>query len=333
MKLEQLGWNAEFERALTERLGDNRSGFMPGRVAIAHGSFCTTLTTKGEVSAPMAGRLRRGEERPVVGDWVILNVASGLDHAFVTGVLPRRNKFSRAAPGRPRREQVVAANVDVTLILTSLDRDFNPRRLERYLALTRECHAQPVIVLTKADLCADPAPAVARAHEVAAGAPVLVICAPSGMGLESLRPYLAYGRTAALLGSSGVGKSTLINALLGEERQAVAEVREDGRGRHTTTHRELILLPERAGGGLVIDNPGMRELQLWQGAAGLAEAFDDIEHLATGCRFSDCRHETEPDCAVRRAVEEGTLAPDRLAGYHKLLAEQHQRQQPRPRRR
>jgi ribosome biogenesis GTPase len=227
--------------------------------------------------------------------------------------------FTRKVAGRAHDEQIVAANVDVVFLVTSLNAELNPRRLERYLTLTWESGARPVVVLNKADRCAEPARQVREVEAVALGVAVLITSAKTGQGVDGLRELLRGHRTGALLGSSGVGKSTLINALLGFERQATAEIREaDARGRHTTTWRELIPL---AGGGLLIDTPGMRELQLSDAGHGLLSAFDDIEALAEGCGFRDCRHGPEPDCAVRQAVAEGRLAAERLSGYHKLLRE------------
>jgi ribosome biogenesis GTPase len=240
-----------------------------------------------------------------VGDWVAY--AGGLIH----GVLPRRTAFVRRAAGNETVEQVLAANIDTVFLVMAFYRDLNPRRLERYLALAWESGADPAIVLTKLDLADDADAAITEIESVALGVPVHPVSAVTGEGLDELEPYLGPGRTVVLLGSSGVGKSTLVNALLGEERQATKEIRAfDGRGRHTTTARELIGLP---GGGLVLDTPGMRELQLWEAAEGLIGTFGDIDELALTCRFSDCSHESEPGCAVRDAVD-----ADRLESWRKL---------------
>jgi ribosome biogenesis GTPase len=221
--------------------------------------------------------------------------------------------------GRERDEQIVAANIDVVFIVTSLNAELNPRRLERYLTLAWESGARPVVVLSKADCCADPVPLVEQAQTVALDVPVLLTSAKTGLGIEALRALLGNHQTGALLGSSGVGKSTLINALIGWERQDTGEIREaDDRGRHTTTRRELVSVP---GGGLLIDTPGMRELQLNEAGHGLLSAFDDIDALAAGCTFGDCRHGAEPGCAVQAALAEGRLAVERLASYHKLVSE------------
>jgi len=240
--------------------------------------------------------------------------------ATIHGVLPRRNAFTRkaAGPGRPAG-QVVAANIEIAFLVTSLNADRNARRIERYLATALESGAAPVVVLTKADLCDDRAPALAEIEPLTRGVPVHVVSAVSGEGIEGLRACFAPGQTAVLLGSSGVGKSSLVNALAGTERMATGGIREDdARGRHTTTHRELVLLPD---GRLVLDTPGMRELGLWEAEAGVAEAFDDIEALATTCRFGDCRHEAEPGCAVRAALADGSLDGDRWRSWIKLQHE------------
>lgn len=234
-------------------------------------------------------------------------------------MLPRTSVFVRQASGREHEEQIVAANVDVVFLVSAMDNDFNVRRIERYLTLAWESGAMPTIVLSKADRSSDAARIIAETERVAPGVPVLLTSAKSGEGVEALRARLAGHKTGALLGSSGVGKSTLINALVGHERQATAEVRPmDGKGRHTTTWRELVRLP---GGGLLIDTPGMREVQIVDADEGRQTAFSEIEALAAECAFRDCTHGPEPGCAVKKAVAEGRLQADRLASYHKLEAE------------
>jgi len=317
--LESLGFGPFFAEAWTAR---PREGLIPGRVIAAHTRLLRVQADSGEHLAVPSGRLRhsaRGpEDLPCVGDWVAVRAAAA-GRARIEEVLPRRTAFVRRGAGEVTVVQVLAANVDTAFLVMGLDRDFNPRRLERALVLAWESGADPVVVLNKADVCDDLAARVAETERSASGVPVLVLAAKAGEGLEALAPWLLPGRTVALLGSSGVGKSTIVNRLLGEERQRTSAVREgDQRGRHTTTHRELVALP---GGGLLLDTPGLRELQLWASDDGLKAAFDDIEALAPECRFRDCAHGQEPGCAVRAAVDAGELSVERLASYHKLEAE------------
>ena len=316
--LEALGWGEPFASALapyTER------GFSPARVGVEHRSQYVVLTGEQELEAKLSGKLRLHMEqtgdRPVVGDWVVIKpTASG--GAIIHARLPRRSQFSRKTAGRTAEEQVMAANIDTVFLATAVTGDLNPRRLERYLLLAWESGATPVIVLTKADQVEDAPEVAASLGSIAIDVPVLVISSRTGYGIEELQPFLQPGRTVAVLGSSGVGKSTLINRLLGSERLRTADVRDDGRGRHTTTYRELIRLP---GGAIIIDTPGLRELQLWEADTGLQEAFADIDELATTCRFTDCRHESEPGCAVRAAVQNGTLSAERLDSFLRLRQE------------
>jgi ribosome biogenesis GTPase len=298
-------------------------GLVPGRVVVGHTRLLRVRTEEGETLAAVAGSLRhqaRGpEDRPAVGDWVALRPGGGGHRAVVQAVLPRRTVFLRRAAGDRSVAQVLAANVDTVFLVMGLDGDFNPRRLERALVLAWESGALPVVLLNKADVCDDPDGRRAEIEAVAPGVPVRVIAAKPGEGLAALAPWLVPGHTVALLGSSGVGKSTLVNRLLGREKQKTREVREaDQRGRHTTTHRELIVLP---GGALLLDTPGLRELQLWSDGAGLEAAFGDVHELSLGCRFTDCRHGSEPGCAVRAAAGEGRLDSDRLDSFLKLQAE------------
>jgi ribosome biogenesis GTPase len=289
------------------------------------GSY-SLLSEDTEYLAELAGRFRHragGQaELPVVGDWVrAVTGAPGTGRAIIHEVLPRGSRISRGSAGNPTEEQVLAANVDTAFIVTSLDLDLNSRRLARYVTLARNGGVTPVILLTKADLCADPETAVTGVAAATPGVAVHAISAWLGKGLEALAPYLAPGKTCVLLGSSGAGKSTIVNHLLGAEALRVAPVREsDDRGRHTTTHRELLRLPA---GALLIDTPGLREIRLWNGEedAGLEQAFGDIASLATACRFKDCQHRTEPGCAVKAAVVEGALEPGRLASHAKLQRE------------
>jgi ribosome biogenesis GTPase len=257
---------------------------------------------------------------PAVGDWVAAIPRPGEAAGIVHAVLPRRSRFSRKVAGGITDEQVLAANMDTVFLVCGLDGDFNLRRIERYLAPAYDSGASPVILLNKADLCQDLAARLAEVEAIAAGAPVHAISAADNQNIDAVCQYLATGRTAAFLGSSGVGKSTVINRLIGQDRQRTGEVRtHDSHGRHTTTHRELILLD---GGGMVIDTPGMRELQLWSDdSAAVDEAFEDVERLARACRFRDCRHEAEPGCAIRVAIEDGTLDPGRYDNYLKLQRE------------
>jgi ribosome biogenesis GTPase len=323
MTLPELGWTGALAEAFAPHAAE---GLVPARVAVAYGATFRVLTEAGDELADVSGRLRheaRGRrDLPAVGDWVAVKpTAMAGGRATIQAILPRTSLFSRKAAGDETVEQVLATNVDTAFLVTGLDHDFNVRRLERYLAMTWESGAAPVVLLNKADISPALDEQVAEARQVALGVPVHAISARENRGLDALAPYLQPGRTVVVLGSSGVGKSTIINRLLGEERLKTREVRAtDQRGRHTTTHRELVVLP---GGALLIDTPGMRELQLWSADAGMDEAFEDIATIARGCHFGDCRHETEPRCAVKAAVEAGTLPAERLDNYRKLQGELH----------
>jgi ribosome biogenesis GTPase len=318
--LATLGWDDDWSAAFEQY---RATGLVPGRVAVPHRGAYDVITADGEVRARLPGRARRGQvtaELPVVGDWVALEPSA--DAApVIRAVLPRRTKFSRRAAHDPgsdvAREQVVAANVDVVFVVVPLADDTSMRLLERYLTLVWESGARPVILLTKADAAPDPESAIAGLADLG-GVDVHAVSARTGVGLDAVRSYLSPGVTAALLGPSGAGKSTLVNALAGDERLATGDLARDGSGRHTTTRRELIVLP---GGGIVVDNPGMRELHLWLADDGLADAFEDIVELEARCRFSDCRHEGEPGCAIAAALADGTLDPERLRSYRELQRE------------
>jgi ribosome biogenesis GTPase len=311
--LERLGWNDEIARAFQEHAA---LGLEPGRVAVQHRGAWQVATEQRELLVALTGRLRHEAgpgELPVVGDWIALR------DGLIDAVLPRTSKFSRKTPWTEVAEQVLVANVDVAFLVMGLDdRDFNVRRLERYLTTAWEGGATPVIVLNKADLTDDLDGRIAETDTVAIGVPIHAVSARTGDGVDELRRHLAGGRTAVLLGSSGVGKSSIINRLLGDERFKTADVRSDGRGRHTTSHRELVTVP---GGGIIIDTPGLRELQLWETDDGLDQAFIDVADLIAACRFSDCQHRTEPGCAVKAALADGSLSRERWESYQKLQRE------------
>jgi ribosome biogenesis GTPase len=308
MSLEQFGWNSHFENEFA-RLRE--PGVAPARVALVDRERFVVWNESGESEVSVSGRLRHDSGIwPAVGDWVVLQ-----NGARITAVLPRRTSFSRKQPGAVTRQQVIAANIDVLFIVSGLDRDFNARRLERYLLMAWESGAQPVVVLNKADLCADTENAAASIEPLASGAPILIVSALEDRGLAALEAHLETAQTTALVGSSGAGKSTLVNRLLGQERQRVQDVSvSDGRGRHTTVRRELILAPK---GWLLIDTPGLRELQPWADTESADVAFADIAALAAECRFRNCKHQGEPGCAVATA---GVEVP-RLANYAKMQRE------------
>jgi len=320
--LKQLGWDTFFQKHFEKmKIPDS----VPARVISESKGSYQLFSQYGELTAKISGRMRyhAGAENqyPTVGDWVIIKPLVDEKKGIIQAVLPRKSKFSRKVAGERTEEQVVSANVDTVFIVSGLDggRNFNLRRIERYLTLAWSSGATPVIVLNKVDLCLDVDVCIRNVEAIATGISIHPVSAKQRLGLDALRKYLTKGKTVAFLGSSGVGKSALINALLGVEKQDTAEVREDDRmGRHTTTKRELILLP---GGGMVIDTPGMREIQMWAGEEDLQGTFYDIEMLAKGCRFSDCSHNVESGCAVRAAIDNGDLDPARLESFRKLQKE------------
>ena len=313
-ELVQLGWTDELEAAFTTYA---ERGFRPARVVAEHRGGYYVRSQLGDRLAHARGRLRDDEiwgGMPAVGDWVVVCDAPG-DRFAIEALLPRRTKVSRKTPWLKAEEHILVANVDTVVLVSGLDADFNPRRLERYLTAAWDSGADPVVVLTKLDVCDDPG-LLLEAEAVAVGVPVLAVSNVTGEGLDDVRALLRPARTFVLLGSSGTGKSTLANSLAGREVMATGGLRNDGRGRHTTRHRQLLVLP---GGAILIDTPGLRELQVWEG--DLDSAFSDVAELAAQCKFNDCAHSTEPECAVREALEEGALDPDRWQNYVKLQRE------------
>jgi ribosome biogenesis GTPase len=313
--LEALGWNAELASAFEKYSGR----YIPGRVACRQRTHYEVFIEGGSINAGISGALRRTSRMPSVGDFIVLLHQPEAGADTIVDILPRKTTFTRGVPGKDGADQVIAANIDTTFIVTSAGPDLNARRLERYLALVHASGARPVIIINKADLADAPEALAEEISPVTAGVPVLTLSALTRTGLSLLDPYLLPATTVALVGSSGVGKSTLINALLERAVQDTNAVREyDGKGRHKTTVRQLFILRN---GALVIDNPGLREVGIGTAGSGISETFPDILDLSTGCRFSDCRHEQEPGCAVREAVSQGILPQERLDNYLRLTKE------------
>jgi ribosome biogenesis GTPase len=318
--LANLGWNADLSQAFVAHA---EKGLVPGRVSLEHNHVYRVLTADGEWLAETAGRVKYEatdrQELPAVGDWVAVRPDERHGRRLIRAILPRRRTLSRKVAGRTTREQVLAANVDTAFLVAGLDAPLKPRSLERYLALARQSGGNAVLVLNKADACDALAAAHSFAVALAGPTPVETVSAKTGEGLDRLREWLRFGQTIVLLGPSGAGKSTLINRLLGEEHLATGDVRTwDARGRHTSVHRHLLVVPS---GGVLIDTPGLRELALWDAREAVVDTFADVAALALECRFRDCRHDREPGCAVRLAVQQGAFDATRLEGYLQLERE------------
>ncbi|EDX83395.1 conserved hypothetical protein [Synechococcus sp. PCC 7335] len=329
MQLKNLGWSESFAHSFAPYA---KQGYCVGRVAVAHRSQYQLYTERGDCSATLTGKFRhqaeKSEDFPAVGDWVVIHLETATHQALIQAILPRQGQFSRQAAGTKNEAQIIAANINTLFLMSGLDHDFNLRRIERYLVMAWQSGATPTIILNKADLCEDLEDKIVAVGKIAIAAPILTLSALYQNNLEALTPYLQPGKTIALLGSSGVGKSTLTNKLIGHDVQITQAVRaDDSRGRHTTTHREMLKLPS---GALLIDTPGMRELPLWsnnnrtaeQPTDTIGETFSDIENLAQQCRFRNCQHSSEPGCAIQAAIESGTLSTKRLNSYQKLQREQ-----------
>lgn len=317
--IENYGWSASLAGEFEPQA---RAGHAPGRVILQQRDGYLVATDDGELRAKVSGRLRHEAKEiglPAVGDWVALSVSLSDRKAVIHAILPRRTAFVRRAADSMQRLQILAANVDVAFVVTSMNADLNLRRIQRYLAAAWESGARPVVVLTKSDLCEDPQEEAAQVAALGTDCPILMVSARQGLGLDAMLDQMKPGETGVLIGSSGVGKSTLVNAFLNEDRMATQAIREsDDQGRHTTSHRQLVLLP---GGGLLLDTPGIREVGLIDAEAGVSAVFEDIERLPQDCRFTDCTHTNEPGCAVQAALKSGALDPDRWAHFQQLTLE------------
>ncbi len=315
LSMQQLGWTKEHADAFSKYTGPYRAG----RVACRQKTVWEVLTGEGLVTTGLSGALKKLGHVPAVGDFVVLYSHPGSGGAMIVDILPRISSFTRGAAGREGTDQVIAANVNIVFIVTAAGHDLNARRIERYLSIAHASKAQPVILVNKADLAEDPDRLADGIVPVAAGIPILALSAKSGEGIGQLDPYLSPGTTIVLIGSSGVGKSTLINRLLDKPVQDISDTRDyDGKGRHTTTVRQLFVLKT---GALMIDNPGLREVGMGTASGGIAETFPDILRVAGDCRFSDCQHDQEPGCAVKDAVQRGELSSARVENYLRLVRE------------
>ncbi|RUS43858.1 ribosome small subunit-dependent GTPase A [Cohnella sp. AR92] len=317
------GWNEAWQDQFEQLATAGSKKVEPARVTAQYSRIYQIVSESGELSAEVSGRFEFAAvspgDYPAVGDWVAIEPLEGEGRAIIHAVLKRRSAMIRKTAGSTLDEQVVGTNLDTVFIVQSLNQDWNARRLERYLIAVRDSGSQPVVLFTKSDLCDDPTPYLSEAERIAPGVPVFAVSAITDQGRKGLAPYLKPGHTVAAVGSSGVGKSSLLNWLAGDDLQEVQRIREDdARGRHTTTHRELFRLPE---GAIWLDTPGMRELQMWDSQHGWQATFTDVEELAASCRFRDCQHEKESGCAVRAALEDGSLDASRYANYRKTERE------------
>lgn len=320
MNIDKLGWGPFFQSSF--EMFENE-GLKAARVICEHKQLYKIQNEDGVQDAKVSNQFIRNanflSDYPTVGDWVVIEHRDGEDHATIQALLPRLSSFSRKNAFNKTEEQVMAANIDTVFLVSGLDLNFNLRRIERYLVLAWDCGANPVIILNKSDLCDDVNQYIEEVESIALGVPIIPLSAKDRIGIEALDEYIAEGKTVVFLGSSGTGKSTLINGLLGEDRLQTGSVRKgDFQGRHTTTSRELIILPN---GGIVIDTPGIRELQLWTDEKSLTGVFSEIEELSHNCKFRNCQHVNEPDCAIQNAIQEGVIDEDRFKNYLKMKAE------------